>query len=38
MQETNGWMDERLKRADFKEGVHSFIERRTPNSDRVKAN
>lgn len=36
MQETNGWMDESLKRADFKEGVRSFIERRPPNFDRVK--
>lgn len=36
MQETNSWMDESLKRADFKEGVRSFIERRPPNFDRVK--
>lgn len=35
MQETNGWMDESLKHADFKEGVRSFIERRAPNFDRV---
>lgn len=35
MLETNDWMDESLKRADFKEGVRSFIERRPPNFDRV---
>ena len=36
MRETNSWMDESLKRADFKEGVRSFIERRPPNFERVK--
>ena len=30
MTETNEWMAESLKRADFKEGVRSFIERRPP--------
>ena len=31
MQESKLWMDESLKREDFKEGVLSFVEKRTPN-------
>lgn len=30
MQESTTWMDESLKREDFKEGVQSFVERREP--------
>lgn len=36
MRETNTWMDESLKREDFREGVRSFMERRPPNFKRVK--
>lgn len=36
MHETNAWMDESLKRDDFREGVRSFIERRPPAFKRVK--
>ncbi len=35
MRETNVLMDESLKRADFKEGVASFVERRPPRFPRV---
>ena len=38
MRESNAWMEESLKRDDFREGVRSFIERRPPSFDRVKAN
>lgn len=31
MEETKLWMEESLKREDFKEGVSSFVERRAPN-------
>ena len=31
MKETKLWMEESLKREDFKEGVSSFVERRAPN-------
>lgn len=37
MRETDAWMDESLKRDDFREGVRSFIERRPPRFPRVKA-
>jgi len=35
MRETNAWMDESLKREDFREGVRSFIEKRPPQFKRV---
>ncbi|MBA59463.1 MAG: enoyl-CoA hydratase [Gammaproteobacteria bacterium] len=35
MKESNQWMDESLKREDFKEGVSSFIERRAPKFRRI---
>lgn len=35
MSESNEWMDESLARGDFKEGVQSFVERRSPNFSRV---
>jgi enoyl-CoA hydratase/carnithine racemase len=35
MDETNRWMDESLKRADFREGVESFMQRRPPRFPRV---
>ena len=35
MRETNTWMDESLKREDFREGVRSFIEKRPPRFKRV---
>ncbi|MFM7120829.1 MAG: enoyl-CoA hydratase-related protein [Gammaproteobacteria bacterium] len=35
LRESNTWMDESLKREDFREGVHSFLERRPPNFRRV---
>ena len=31
MKETTTWMDESLARDDFKEGVASFVEKRSPN-------
>jgi enoyl-CoA hydratase/carnithine racemase len=37
MRETNTLMDASLKRSDFKEGVRSFIEKRPPKFDRIKA-
>lgn len=37
MKETNAWMDDSLKHDDFREGVRSFIERRPPKFQRVKA-
>lgn len=37
MRETNDWMAASLQRDDFREGVHSFIEKRPPNFERVKA-
>ena len=30
------WMDESLKRDDFKEGIKSFLEKRSPNFKRIK--
>lgn len=36
LKESNAWMDESLKREDFREGVRSFIERRPPSFKRVK--
>ena len=36
LRESNAWMDESLKREDFREGVRSFIERRPPRFKRVK--
>ena len=35
MRESNEWMAESLKRDDFKEGVASFVEKRSPNFKRV---
>lgn len=35
LRESNAWMDESLKRDDFREGVRSFIERRPPAFRRV---
>jgi enoyl-CoA hydratase/carnithine racemase len=35
MKESNAWMDESLKREDFREGVRSFIEKRPPSFRRV---
>lgn len=37
MRETNDWMAASLQRNDFREGVRSFIEKRPPNFERVKA-
>ena len=37
MRESNQWMEQSLKREDFREGVRSFIERRPPSFKRVKA-
>jgi enoyl-CoA hydratase/carnithine racemase len=37
MKESNDWMAESLKREDFREGVRSFIERRPPAFQRIKA-
>jgi len=37
MRETNDWMAASLQRDDFREGVRSFIEKRPPNFERVKA-
>lgn len=37
MKESNSWMAESLKRDDFREGVRSFIERRPPAFQRIKA-
>lgn len=37
MRESNEWMAESLQRDDFREGVRSFIERRPPAFERVKA-
>jgi enoyl-CoA hydratase/carnithine racemase len=36
LRESNTWMDESLKREDFKEGVRSFLEQRQPAFKRVK--
>lgn len=36
LRESNTWMDESLKRDDFREGVRSFLERRPPAFRRVK--
>jgi len=36
LRESNTWMDESLKRDDFREGVRSFLERRPPTFRRVK--
>ena len=35
MNESTVWMDESLKRSDFKEGVASFVENRAPNFQRI---
>jgi enoyl-CoA hydratase/carnithine racemase len=35
MHETNDWMNQSLQRDDFKEGVTSFIEKRSPNFNRL---
>ena len=35
MTESNELMDASLSREDFKEGVHSFLERRPPNFKRI---
>ena len=35
MDESTVWMDESLKRSDFKEGVASFVEKRPPNFQRI---
>ena len=37
MRETNDWMAASLQRDDFREGVRSFIEKRPPKFERVKA-
>ena len=36
MDESTVWMDESLKRSDFKEGVASFVERRPPSFEKIK--
>jgi enoyl-CoA hydratase/carnithine racemase len=36
LRESNTWMDESLKRDDFREGVRSFLERRPPSFARVR--
>jgi len=36
LRESNAWMDESLKRDDFREGVRSFLERRAPAFKRVR--
>jgi len=36
LRESNTWMDESLKREDFREGVRSFLERRPPAFKRVR--
>lgn len=38
MKESNQWLEESLKRPDFKEGVTSFIEKRPPNFNPVEIN
>lgn len=35
MDESTVWMDESLKRSDFKEGVASFVEKRPPNFQKI---
>ena len=35
MNESNIWMDESLARSDFKEGVASFVERRSPRFEKI---
>ena len=35
MDESTRWMDESLARGDFKEGVASFVEKRSPNFQRI---
>ncbi|MEC8074866.1 MAG: enoyl-CoA hydratase-related protein [Pseudomonadota bacterium] len=35
MNESNVWMDESLARSDFKEGVASFVERRSPRFEKI---
>ena len=35
MDESTLWMDESLKRSDFKEGVASFVEKRPPNFQKI---
>ena len=35
MDESTLWMDESLKRSDFKEGVASFVEKRPPNFKKI---
>jgi enoyl-CoA hydratase/carnithine racemase len=35
LRESNAWMDESLKREDFREGVRSFLEHRPPAFKRV---
>jgi enoyl-CoA hydratase/carnithine racemase len=34
--ESTTWMDESLKRDDFKEGIKSFLEKRSPNFEKIK--
>ena len=34
--ESTSWMDESLKREDFKEGINSFFEERLPNFKKIK--
>ena len=34
--ESSTWMDESLKRNDFKEGIKSFLEKRSPNFEKIK--
>jgi len=34
--ESTSWMDESLKREDFKEGINSFLEKRLPNFKKIK--
>ncbi len=36
MRETRGLMDESFKRADFREGVRSFVEKRPPRFSRLR--
>ena len=35
MEESTTWMDESLARADFKEGVASFVEKRAPDFQKI---